>query len=39
MRPEHRRLLLAGTEPDALLDAMTRYEPPALEKVIGTEET
>ena len=39
LRLEHRRLLLAGTEPDALLDAMTRYEPPALEKVIGTEET
>ena len=39
IRPEHRRLLLAGTEPDALLDAMARYEPPALEKVIKAEET
>ena len=39
IRPEHRRLLLSGNEPDALLDAMARYEPPVLEKVIKAEET
>lgn len=39
IRVEHRRLLLSGTEPDALLDAMVRYEPPVLEKVIKAEET
>jgi uncharacterized protein (TIGR00730 family) len=39
IRPEHRRLLMAGTEPDALLDAMGRYEPPVLEKVLKAGET
>lgn len=39
IRPEHRRLLLTGTEPDALLDAMGRYEPPVLEKVLKVGET
>ena len=39
LRPEHRRVILAGTEPDALLDAMARYEPPKLEKFIDAEET
>jgi uncharacterized protein (TIGR00730 family) len=39
IRPEHRRLLLVGTEPDALLDAMARYEPPQLAQVIQAEET
>ncbi len=27
IRPEHRRLLMAGVEPDGLLDALERYEP------------
>lgn len=36
IRPEHRRLLMAGLEPDALLDALERYEPQALPKWIRT---
>jgi len=32
VRPEHRALLLAAAEPEALLDAFARWEAPALEK-------
>lgn len=39
VRPEHRRLLVVGTEPAALLDALEAYEPPALEKWITRDET
>ncbi|MBM3985353.1 MAG: TIGR00730 family Rossman fold protein [Planctomycetes bacterium] len=34
IRPEHRRLLMAGVEPDALLDALERYEAVAQPKWI-----
>jgi uncharacterized protein (TIGR00730 family) len=34
LRPEHRRLVLAAEEPDALLDAFVSWEPPALQRWI-----
>jgi uncharacterized protein (TIGR00730 family) len=34
IRPEHRRLLMSGSEPDALLDALDRFEPVVQEKWI-----
>jgi uncharacterized protein (TIGR00730 family) len=34
IRPEHRRLLVVGEDPDALLDQLAAWEPPALEKWI-----
>jgi uncharacterized protein (TIGR00730 family) len=39
LRPQHRGLVLEGRDPDALLDAMERYEPPALHKWIDRDET
>jgi uncharacterized protein (TIGR00730 family) len=39
IKPEHRRLLVAGSEPDALLDALTRHQPPHVEKWIRAGET
>jgi hypothetical protein len=35
----HRGLLLEAAEPEALLDALTRFRPPALEQWIGIDET
>ena len=32
VRPLHRSMVLAATEPDALLNAMERYSPPVVEK-------
>ena len=37
VRPEHRGLLLAAAEPEALLDAFARWEPPILEKWLDRE--
>jgi uncharacterized protein (TIGR00730 family) len=34
LRPEHRRLVLAGDDPEALLDAFARYEPPLVQRWI-----
>jgi uncharacterized protein (TIGR00730 family) len=34
IRPEHRKLLMSGVEPDALIDALARYEAVALPKWI-----
>lgn len=34
LRPEHRRLVLAGDDPEALLDAFARYEPPLVQRLI-----
>jgi uncharacterized protein (TIGR00730 family) len=34
IRPEHRKLLVSGSEPDALLDALVRHQPPDVEKWI-----
>jgi uncharacterized protein (TIGR00730 family) len=34
IKPEHRRLLVVGAEPDALLDALERHQPPEVEKWI-----
>jgi uncharacterized protein (TIGR00730 family) len=34
LRPEHRRLVLAGPDAAGLLDAMTRWQPPATGKWI-----
>ena len=39
IRPEHRKLIVSGSEPDALLDALARHQPPPLEKWIRAEET
>jgi hypothetical protein len=39
IKPEHRRLLVAGAEPDALLDALARHQPPEVEKWIREGET
>ncbi|MHC5210598.1 MAG: LOG family protein [Planctomycetota bacterium] len=39
IKPEHRRLLVVGAEPDALLDALARHEPPEVEKWIREGET
>jgi uncharacterized protein (TIGR00730 family) len=39
VRPEHRRLVLVATEPDALLDAMARWRPPPIERWIDEETT
>jgi uncharacterized protein (TIGR00730 family) len=38
IRPEHRRLLMSGSEPDALLDAIDRFEPIPQEKWIKRSE-
>lgn len=34
LRPEHRRLVLSGDDPEALLDAFARYEPPLVQRWI-----
>jgi predicted Rossmann-fold nucleotide-binding protein len=39
IKPEHRRLLVVGAEPDALLDALERHQPPDVEKWIREGET
>jgi uncharacterized protein (TIGR00730 family) len=39
IKPEHRRLLISGSEPDALLDALARYQAPDVEKWIRPGET
>ena len=40
IKPEDRRLLMSGSEPDALLDALERFEPVKQEKWIkGVDET
>ncbi|HLK59830.1 MAG TPA: TIGR00730 family Rossman fold protein [Chthonomonadaceae bacterium] len=39
IRPEHRGLLLADTDPERLLDAMERYEPLFAEKWMDRDET
>jgi len=39
IRPEHRRLLLSGVDPDGLLDALERFEPQDLPKWIREEHT
>ena len=38
IRPEHRRLIMSGSEPDALLDALERFEPLPQEKWIKRSE-
>ena len=38
LRPENRAMLLADTDPAALLEKMRRYQPPAVEKWLRTEE-
>lgn len=38
LRPENRDMLLADTDPAALLEKMRRYQPPAVEKWLRTEE-
>jgi hypothetical protein len=39
IKPEHRRLLVVGAEPDALLDALQRHQPPDVEKWIREDQT
>jgi uncharacterized protein (TIGR00730 family) len=39
VRPEHRRLILADTDPERLLDAMQRYRPPVIDKWMDREQT
>ncbi|MGQ0552736.1 MAG: TIGR00730 family Rossman fold protein [Planctomycetota bacterium] len=39
IRPEHRKLILSGVEPDALLDGLARHQPPTVEKLIKAEES
>ncbi len=39
IRPEHRRLLVTGVEPDALLDGLARHEMPDVEKWIRSGQT
>ena len=39
IRPEHRRIVLIENEPDALLDALAAYEPPALQRWIDVRST
>lgn len=38
VRPQHRSLVVQGTDPDALLDQLARYEPPILDKWIDRSE-
>lgn len=38
LKPVHRGMLLVEQQPDALLDALRRYEPPAVTKWIGRDE-
>jgi uncharacterized protein (TIGR00730 family) len=39
VRPEHRRLVLAGTDPNELLDQLESYHPPTIDKWIDLELT
>jgi hypothetical protein len=39
VRPEHRELVLVGDDPDALLDQMERWQPPAIERWIDARST
>jgi predicted Rossmann-fold nucleotide-binding protein len=39
VRPEHRALVLEAVDPEALLDALESFRPPALEKWLDREET
>ena len=39
LKPQHRGLVIERRDPEALLDAMERYEPPALHKWIDRDET
>lgn len=39
VRPEHRRIVLIEEEPDALLDALSAYVPPAVERWIDVRST
>jgi hypothetical protein len=39
VRPEHRKLVLVSDEPDALLDQMERWQPPAIDKWIDSRST
>ena len=39
LHPAHRSLVLEGQDPDLLLDLLTRYQPPALERWIDQDET
>lgn len=39
IKPEHRKLIIAGSEPDALFEALMRHDPPAVEKWIRADET
>lgn len=39
IRPEHRMLLVEGRDPENLLDLLTAYEPPVLQKWITRDET
>jgi uncharacterized protein (TIGR00730 family) len=39
VRPEHRALVLEAEDPEALLDALEAFRPPALEKWLDREET
>ena len=39
IRPEHRKLIMSGTEPDGLLDALERFEPLDAPKWIRAEDT
>ncbi len=39
VRPEHRRLMVVGEEPGALLDRFAAWQPPAVERWIDTRST
>lgn len=39
VRPEHRRLVMVGTEPEALVDELLHAEVPVLDKWIGRDES
>ncbi len=39
VRPEHRRLVLVGEDPDALLDAFAGWQPPQVERWIDSRTT
>ncbi len=40
IKPEHRKLMVSGSEPDALLDALARHQPPDVEKwILASHET
>jgi uncharacterized protein (TIGR00730 family) len=39
IKPEHRKLIIVGSEPDALFDALARQQPPTVEKWIRAQGT